>query len=401
MSAELSTCGLNHKTAPLSLRERLVIPEESLQEALQSLSKETSVEEAVILSTCHRTEIYTKNMHTSKIIQWMSSFHKIPAEKIIPHFYSYQHQTSFSHAVRVASGLDSMVLGEPQIFGQLKNAVKISHHVGMLRNLKGTFDHVFSVAKKIRTETEIGLHPVSLGYAILQLARNIFENISHCTVLFIGAGEMITLVGKYFQQQKLSKFFIANRTLYNAEKTAFLFEAKPLSLQEIPQAFLEADIVVSAIHSMTPLIGKGMVETAIKQRKHRPILMIDLAVPRNIENEIKSLEDVYLYHLEDLQEIIAKNQEKRKSAVEAAESIIAIETQKFYDHFSTRKVSKLVQAYRARMHVIRDEIVKQALREISLGDKPEEVLEKMAYQLTNKLLHEPSQWIKNKESEWI
>jgi glutamyl-tRNA reductase len=400
MSAEIVACGLNHKTAPLELREKLVFREDNLASALKALSFDASVEEAVILSTCHRTEIYASQLAPEKAMQWLSHFHRLPVERLAPHFYCYKNEETISHAIRVASGLDSMVFGEPQIFGQLKTAVNASKKAKMLGTTLGRiFDYVFSTTKQIRTETEIGAHPVSLGYAIMRLARNIFENISHCTVLFIGAGEMISLVGKYFQQQQLSQFIIANRTAINAEKTAFFLNAQSISLQEIPEALDKADIVISAIHSLTPLIGKGLVETAVKHRKHRPILMVDLAVPRNIETEIKSLQDIYLYHLDDLQTILSKNREKRKNAIDAAESIIQGETQKFYEGLSVLKASAEIQHYRARMHAVREKLIQYALRELSLGDKPEDVIEKMAYQLTNKLLHEPCLWIKNNQRE--
>jgi len=395
LSLPLVVCGLNHKTAPLEVREKFVFTSEALPASLKLFASATGIPEAVILSTCNRTEIYSYTEDSGSVLSWLANFHGVSLTLLKNHVYVYQKQQTVKHAFRVASGLDSMVLGENQILGQLKQAVNTAEKAGTLGGkLRNLFDHAFYSAKQIRTETEIGSNPVTLGYAILQLAKNIFTDLKHSRVLLIGAGEVIDLVSRYFESQGIREFLIANRTYSHTEKISAHLKANIISLQEIPEYLQKTDIIVSAIHHMTPLIGKGMVETALKKRKHRPLLMIDLAVPRNIETEIKSMEDVYLYHMDDLQSILENNTEKRHDSVKTAEEMIEIQTNLFYEEMNTLKYNKLIQSYRARMHKARDEVLKTALREYTMGDKPEEILQKMAYLLTNKLLHDPCLWLK-------
>lgn len=398
LSLPLVVCGLNHKTAPVEIREKFVFTSEALPASLKLLTSETDVSEAVILSTCNRTEIYSNTEDSDSVLNWLARFHQISISTLKNHAYTHTKQQAVKHTLRVASSLDSMVLGETQILGQLKQAVNTAEKAGTLGGvLRKLFDHTFSTAKQIRTETDVGSNPVTLGYAILQIAKNIFTDLKRCRVLLIGAGEVIDLVGKYFESQKITEFLLANRTYSHTEKISLYLKARTISLQEIPENLQDADIVISAIHHLTPLIGKGMVETALRRRKHRPLLMIDLAVPRNIETEIKSMEDVYLYNIDELQSILEENTQKRRNSVKMAEEIIEVQTSLFYKELNSLKTNKLIQSYRARMHKIRDEVLKNALREQTMGDKPEEVLQKMAYSLTNKLLHEPCLWLRESE----
>jgi glutamyl-tRNA reductase len=398
MSSEpLVVCGLNHKTAPVEVREKFVFTDETLPDSLKSLVLSTGIEEAVILSTCNRTEIYSQTEDYESVLSWLAQSQSVPLDILKAHAYVYLQEKTVKHALRVASGIDSMVLGEPQILGQLKQAVNTAHHTGTLTSkgkLRRFFDYTFYAARQIRSETAVGSNPVSLGYAILHLAKNIFADLNRCRVLLIGAGEIIDLVAKYFQTRGITEFLLANRTFSTAEKIGLTLQASTISLQEIAKYLPEVDIVVSAIHTLMPLVGKGMVETALKRRKYRPLLMIDLAVPRNMETEIKSLEGVYLYHMDELQSILAENDKKRHHSVKMAEEMISSQTDRFYEEINYLKTNKLIQTYRVRMHKVRDEILQKALREIEMGDTPEEVLQKMAYLLTNKLLHDPCLWLK-------
>jgi len=395
LSLPLVVCGLNHKTAPVEIREKFVFASEALPASLKIFSRETGITEAVILSTCNRTEIYSTTEDSASVLNWLARFHQVSLATLKDHSYIHTQQQTVKHALRVASGLDSMVLGETQVLGQLKQAVNTAENAGTLGGkLRKLFDHTFSAAKKIRTETEVGANPVSLGHAVVHLAKNIFADLKCCRVLLIGAGEVIDIVGRYFESHGISEFLLANRTYAHIEKNCLYLKADAISLQEISDYIQNTDIVVSAIHHLTPLIGKGMVETALKKRKHRPLLMIDLAVPRNMETEIKSMEDVYLYHMDDLQTILEDNSQKRRDSVKTAEEIIDLQTNLFYEELNRLKTNKLIQSYRSGMHKIRDDVLKAALREYAMGDKPEEILQKMAYLLTNKLLHDPCLWLK-------
>lgn len=348
----ISCCGINHKTAPVELREKIAFQESQLEASLKSFKTYTGFEEAVILSTCNRTEIYTTHIqpssenseNTVKIIDWLAEHHRVSKQTLTHHLYSHQHHSAVvKHAMRVASGLDSLLIGETQIVGQLKSAVNIAEKTGFLgKKLKDLFEHAFQSAKKIRTQTNIGAHSLSLGQVVVKLAKSLFENIADKKVLMIGAGEVINSAAKYLQTHDIQQFWIANRTYSNAEKlytvlnsshTAHASKIDILSLQEIPAILPKVDILISAIHHVSPVIGKGMVETAIKSRKHKPVLMIDLAVPRNIESEIKSLEDVYLYNMDDLQGVLNDNKQKKQLACIYAEELIETQTQEYLQKF--------------------------------------------------------------------
>ena len=313
----LLTCGINYKTAKLALREQLAITPEKLPDTLNNLVQQAHIQEAAILSTCNRTEIYCEAKDNIILLDWLSEYHRIPANELQPHYYQYHDQAAFKHALRVASGLDSMILGEPEIFGQMKDAVAHAEKIGTLgARLKQIFSAIFSASKQVRTETSIGANTLSIATITTTLAKRIFADLKQCKVLCIGAGDTIELVAKHLIGQSIAQLFIANRTFTRAEQLANKFSATPMSLTELTDYLFQADIVVAATLSPLPILGKGIVERALKKRKHKPMLMIDLGVPRDIESEISQLNDVYLYTLDDLQKFIQENKDKRNLAAQ-------------------------------------------------------------------------------------
>jgi glutamyl-tRNA reductase len=388
----LLACGLNYKTTPIEIREKFNFSRERMTSALKEFVEETKTKGAVILSTCNRTEVYTEGQSKDVISGWLSRSCGLSLSTLSSHLYVYEDHHTVKHALRVASGIDSMILGETQVFGQLKEAVHIAEQAGTLGiSLRRLFDHVFSVAKEVRTTTEIGANPVSLGYAVMQLAKNIFSHLNNCRILFVGAGEVVESISKYLYDRGFTNFLVANRTV---SKDILPVQIPTISLQEIPTYLHEADIVISAVHNLIPIIGKGMAETAIKQRKQRPMLMIDLAVPRNIEKEIKKLQDVYLYDIDDMKYILEESWSKKKELINKAESIIQSQTEHFFAELNVLKISNTLSQYRQKMNGLRDEIIKDAMHELETGNPPQEVIQKMAYQLSNKFLHDPCVWIR-------
>lgn len=389
----LIVCGLNHKTAPLALREKVIFLAEDLNVPLADLAKLPGVNEAVIVSTCNRTEIYCDNSHQvpPNLVDWLAKWHHVSPASLIPHLYSYQDQLAVRHLFRVASGLDSMMLGETQIVWQLKQAVAIAEKVGTLgAHLHRLFRHAFNVSKKIRTQTEIGVNPITLGYVVVHLAKHIFADLPRCHILLIGAGETIQHIAQHLHAQGIHQLIVANRTAINAQSLVETFAAQKITLQDIPEYLPQVDIVVAATASQLPVLGKGTVESALKQRKHRPMLMIDLAVPRDIEPEVSQLEDIYLYAIDDLQTILEENRAKRIDAAKAAETIIDVQSQHFISSLRTLEVASLIRHYREHIMALRDKELAKALEELNLGNNPKEVLEKFSYSLTNKFLHQPS-----------
>lgn len=315
--------GLNHHTAPLSVREKLAFPAEVLPNALESLVGSQAAREAAIVSTCNRTEIYCNSNNPEQALQWLSHYHGLPVEELRPYLYQLDASSAARHAFRVASGLDSMVLGETQILGQLKDAVRTAENVGTLGSLlNGLFQRTFAVAKEVRSSTAVGSSSVSMSAAAVKLAEQIFPTIGELNILFIGAGEMIELVATHFAAREPSCITIANRTLERGQKLAEQFGGNAITLSELPDVLHRYDVVVTSTASQLPIVGKGLVERAIKARRHRPIFMLDLAVPRDIEIEVGKLDDVYLYTVDDIASIVEVGKEARQSAAEEAESII-------------------------------------------------------------------------------
>ncbi|WP_374553892.1 glutamyl-tRNA reductase [Aquitalea pelogenes] len=384
--------GLNHHTAPLSVREKLAFPAEVLPNALESLVGSQAAREAAIVSTCNRTEIYCNSNNPEQALQWLSQYHGLPVEELRPYLYQLDASSAARHAFRVASGLDSMVLGETQILGQLKDAVRTAENVGTLGSLlNGLFQRTFAVAKEVRSSTAVGSSSVSMSAAAVKLAEQIFPTIGELNILFIGAGEMIELVATHFAAREPSCITIANRTLERGQKLAEQFGGNAITLSELPDVLHRYDVVVTSTASQLPLVGKGLVERALKARRHRPIFMLDLAVPRDIEIEVGKLNDVYLYTVDDIASIVEVGKEARQSAAEEAESIIQARVAEFNDWLKKRETVPLIRALRDEAERTRRHALEAALKQLAKGTEPEKVLESLSLQLTNKLMHPPTQ----------
>ena len=394
--------GLNHTTAPLEVREKVTFASETLPDALLELQTRANVEEAAILSTCNRTEIYCnmEEYNTSKAIDWFSGFHGFKQTELQPFIYSHPDADAVKHVLRVASGLDSMVLGEPQVLGQLKSAYQTAMTTGSIGQMLGRlFQHSFKVAKEIRSNTAIGSHPVSVAFAAVRLAQQIFGDLSKHTALLIGAGETIELVAKHLHDSQLQRMIIANRTLERSQRLAHECAAYAITLSDIPQHLDEADIIISSTASQLPILGKGAIETAIKKRKHRPIFIVDIAVPRDIEPEAGDLDDVYLYTVDDLKEVIEENIRSRQEAAKQAEEIIDTQVIHFMDWISSLDTVSTIRALREQAANMQQEAVEVALRKLQSGNDPEQVLQEVTRSLTNKLIHNPSSQLRQADDE--
>ena len=384
--------GLNHHTAPLSVREKLAFPAEVLPKALESLVQSAAAREAAIVSTCNRTEIYCNSSDPDAALNWLSRFHSLPLAELKPYLYQLDAASAARHAFRVASGLDSMVLGETQILGQIKDAVRTAERVGTLGPLlNGLFQKTFAVAKDVRSSTAVGASSVSMSAAAVKLAEQIFPTVGELNVLFIGAGEMIELVATHFAARQPQKLTVANRTLERGQRLAAEFGGNAITLSELPDQLQHYDVVVSSTASQLPIIGKGMVERAIKARRHRPMFMLDLAVPRDIEAEVGRMDDVYLYTVDDIASIVEVGQQARNQAAEEAEAIINHRVVEFVDWLKRRESVPLIRALRDESERIRRHAMDAALKQLARGDTPEKVLEALSLQLTNKLMHPPTQ----------
>ncbi|MEG3768141.1 glutamyl-tRNA reductase [Alteromonas sp. 14N.309.X.WAT.G.H12] len=388
----LTALGINHKTAPVALREKVAFTPDSLVSALASLKGLSSVDESVIISTCNRTEVYIKGRNVkTDIIYWLADFHGVSADDIQNHSYFYEHEDAVRHVMRVASGLDSLILGEPQILGQIKQAFSDAKHSGTVGSeFERLFQHTFSVAKRVRSETEIGANAVSVAFAAVQLAKHIFSALPKRSVLLVGAGETIELVAQHLKEQGVNRLAVANRTVTRAETLAKQLDADVLTLSQLPEHLHDFDIVISSTASQLPLIGKGMVENALKKRRNLPIFMVDLAVPRDIESQVNELSDAYLYTVDDLQHIVEQNLASREVAAQEAETIIAEQAKVFLNWKQAQKSISLVRQYRERGMASRDEAVARALNQLAEGKPAEDIMQELAYKLTNALMHGPT-----------
>ncbi|MDO7084444.1 glutamyl-tRNA reductase [Pseudocolwellia sp. AS88] len=388
--------GINHKTAPVSVREKISFNPDALSTALQSMLNTVKCKEAVILSTCNRTELYlvqdeALDITQERLINWLEQYHNVPASTILPSLYVHQGQQAVNHMMRVACGLDSLVLGEPQILGQMKQAYGQAKAAGsMALVMDRLFQRTFGVAKQVRTETEIGASAVSVAFASVNLAKHIFANLEKVRVLLVGAGETIELVAKHLYENKVGKITVANRTIARAEVMAEKFGGKAITLAQIPEQMIHSDIVITSTGSTLPLIGKGMVEGALAKRKHQPIFMVDLAVPRDIEEQVADLEDVFLYTVDDLQSIIAKNMENRRKAAVEAESIVNIQANSFMSWLRGLNTQDTVVSYRKQCLEERDQLLKRALLQLESDKDPAAVVAELATKLTNKFMHAPT-----------
>ncbi|OQW74447.1 MAG: glutamyl-tRNA reductase [Proteobacteria bacterium ST_bin11] len=388
----LLAVGINYNTAPVAIRERLAFPTEMLDNTLRNLWNVREISEAAILSTCNRTEFYYQadSDNQSLLVEWIADNKQLRPADFTPYLYSYKDSQSIRHMFRVACGLDSMILGEPQILGQMKNAYHAASQAGTLgRNLSKLFQHTFSAAKKVRTDTAIGSSPVSVAFAAVQLAQQIFDKLSEQTALLIGAGETIELTARHLYQHGIGRIIIANRTYDKAHALAMQFNGYAINLAELPNHLAEADIVVSSTASQLPILGKGRVESAIKIRKHKPMFMVDLAVPRDIEAEVAQLRDVYLYTVDDLQNTVNQNMDSRRRAAEQAEEIIDTQVEHFMAWLRSQGAQETIRDYRTQAEQTRDEALQRALAQLNSGAAADEVLQRLAHTLTNKLIHTP------------
>lgn len=394
--------GINHTSAPVELREKVAFTPEQLVDALHDISANADLAEVAILSTCNRTEVIATSPGTDStpVVEWLADYHGIARSDLESSIYRCLNREAALHAMRVASGLDSMVVGEPQILGQFKDCFEQARRIGTL----GTeLDHLaqttFRIAKKVRTETAIGENSVSVASTAVTLAGQLFSDLTTCNILLIGAGETIELVGRHLHAAGIRKLTIANRTLDNARRLAELFDGQAIDLQSIPGRLGDMDIVIASTASQLPILGKGTVERALKSRKHRPILMVDLAVPRDIEPEVASLRDIYLYSVDDLQEIIDLNLSNREQAAGDAEAIVQQEVANYRSRQELKAADELVVRFREQHMQLKESELAKALTRLEKGEDPTTVVNQLANQLTNKIIHTPSVQLKNAVAE--
>lgn len=389
--------GINHKTASVAVRERVAFTPEKLVEALRELCRLTPSREAAILSTCNRSELYLEQdaLAVDEVLAWLADFHQLNVAELRDCAYVHADEAAVRHMMRVACGLDSLVLGEPQILGQMKSAYAVAREAGTVGPLLGRlFQATFSTAKTVRTDTAIGENPVSVAFAAVSLAKQIFADLHRSQALLIGAGETITLVARHLYEQGVKRIVVANRTLERASQLAEQFGAHAVLLSEIPNELVNSDIVISSTASHLPILGKGAVERALKQRRYKPIFMVDIAVPRDIEPEVGNLDDVYLYTVDDLHEVIEENLKSRQGAARAAEELVANGADEFMLRLRELAAVDVLKAYRQQCESLRDEELAKAQRALANGSPAEEVLQQLARGLTNKLLHAPSVQLK-------
>ncbi|WP_260259064.1 glutamyl-tRNA reductase [Vibrio intestinalis] len=389
----LLAIGINHNTASVELREKVAFGPEKLPQALLQLSENPHVNGSVIVSTCNRTEVYcdVKPSGKSKVVDWLSQFHQVSPEELKPSLYIHEEQAAIRHLMRVSCGLDSLVLGEPQILGQVKQAFSDSRDQKSVNTaMEKWFQKTFSVAKRVRTETDIGGNAVSVAYAACTLAKHIFESLQQSTVLLVGAGETIELVAKHLAGNGCTNMIVANRTKERAQLLANEFGAEVISLPEIPEHLPRADIVISSTASPLPIIGKGMVETALKSRRYQPMLLVDIAVPRDIESQVGDLNDAYLYTVDDLQSIVDSNIEQRKVEAIQAEAIVSEESAAFMSWMRSLQGVDSIREYRQSANEIREELLARSIQALAAGGDPEKVLLELSNKLTNRLIHAPT-----------
>jgi len=386
----LFALGLNHTTAPLAVRERVTFGAEVLADALRELAATRMAREAVILSTCNRTEVYFRGDSPSGVAQWLERFHGLPGDALAPHLYTLPNERAVSHAFRVASGLDSMVLGEPQILGQMKQAVRVAESAGSLGLvLNRLFQRTFAVAKDVRSKTDIGSASISMAAAAVKLAERIFPSLAKQRLLLVGAGEMIELAATHFAARKPRTITVANRTIERGEALADRLGATAMTLADLPERLSQFDIVVTCTASTLPIIGKGLLERVIRERRHAPMFIVDLGVPRDVEPEAAALEDIFMYSVDDLSEIVKGNLNVRREAVDAAERMIAEQTTHFLQWLEGRTVVPTITAISTHHDALRAAELERARGMLAAGASPDQVLDALARGLTNKLLHAP------------
>lgn len=397
---QLLAFGVNHRTAPLAVREQVVFHAESMAQALRDLVDRRPVKEAAIISTCNRTEVYCNTDAPDLAIDWLAGYHRLKPQQLAPYVYRLPQEQAVKHAFRVASGLDSMVLGEPQILGQFKNAVRTAEAAGTLGLLLNKlFQRTFSVAKTVRSETDIGASTVSMAAAAVQLAERIYPSIAGQSLLFVGAGEMIDLCATHFAAHHPKRMTFANRTPERAQQLADRFLGRTITLNDLPTQLALYDIVICCTANPLPIIGKGLVESALRARRHRPMLMFDLAVPRDVEGEVGKLDDVFLYTVDDLGKIAREGADVRQNAVSQAEVIIENQVTDFMHWLGNRELVPTIRALRDSAERARRHELDRAQRRLARGDDPQRVLEELSSALTNKFLHAPTHALNHASDE--
>jgi len=433
----IHTLGINHKTASVEVREKVAFAPEHLPDVHHLVCELPAISEAVIVSTCNRSEIYFsvngvangqpltltgqnplpvaqqshgqgKNGQShysdhetfNQVLKWLAEYHQISYSELQAASYQYVGLDAVSHLAKVASGLDSMVLGEPQILGQLKSAYAVaqeSQTVG--HDLNRLFQHSFQVAKEVRTQTAIGENPVSVAYAAVSLSTHIFADLSTCTALLIGAGETIDLVAQHLREKGVTNIIVANRTLTRAQALAEEFGARAIMLGDIPDHLHEADIVISSTASQLPILGKGTVESALRQRRHAPMFMVDIAVPRDIEPQVGQLSDVYLYTVDDLKEVIDENKKSREAAAAEAHEIVMAQTHRYAEQQRALGAVDTIKSFRTHVNDLKDAELARAKKRLAAGEDPQKVLDQLANGLANKFAHHPTTRLKQASAE--
>lgn len=396
--------GLNHHTAPLDVRERAAVAAEHLQDALVDIRKRPEIHEATILSTCNRTEVYchVREDQISVVSDWLCEFHDLREDDVSPYIYAHAGQQAVKHAFRVASGLDSLVLGEPQILGQMKTAFAQAHRNGNTgKVLNRLFQTTFSVAKQVRSSTSIGSNAVSVAYAAVAMAKQIFSDIADQTVLLVGAGETIELACRHLYSQGVRNLIVANRTVSRAKGLAQEFNAQAISLHELPSRLSDADIVFSSTGSTLPILGKGAFESALKLRKNKSMFVVDLAVPRDVEAEVGDLRNVFLYTIDDLEQVVNDNVASRQQAAVEAEKIVEDQTLQFMHWYNSLRSIPTIRQLRDRTTELTHLQTENAIRRLENGEPADQVLREFARTLSRKFTHLPTEKLRQNHDEQL
>lgn len=388
---KLFTLGVNHETAPIDIREKVSFTAESIQHAIADLKQKSLIKECIILSTCNRTEIYgvASQPKLDKILIWLHQYFELKHDSLTPYLYEHKEHEAVKHIMRVSTGLNSLVLGEPQILGQIKDAYNAGHKADSIHHtLENLFQQIFKTAKQVRTDTRIGSSPVSVAFSAVSLSKQFFGDFSQQTALLLGAGETIKLVARHLKENNIGKLIIANRTLSKAHKLAETLGGYAIELHEIPEHLHEADIIIGSTASPTPILLKSHIKKALKKRRQSPMFIVDIAIPRDIEASVGEFNNAYLYTVDDLKEIIDENKLSRQNAALEADKIICVQAEAFCTQYkSIQQVNPLIQTYRQDAYQLKDNAIQEALHHLEKGDSPEQVIIKLANQLTNRLLH--------------
>ncbi len=389
----LLALGLNHHTAPVDIRERVAIGDEQLPNALLALQNLPAVNEATIVSTCNRTEIYCgmQGNDSTPVLHWLHHYLDLNQPQFNDYLFRHTDRDVVHHLMRVCSGLDSLVVGEPQILGQMKQAYSNASAAGTVGSeLTPLFQSAFSAAKLVRTDTEIGSNPVSVAFAAVSLAKQIFTDLAKHGALLIGAGDTMRLAAQHLVAQGVTDTYIANRTVERARVLAEEVGGQSLALSDIGDALAKVDIVITATGSSLPILGKGAIEKALKARRYRPMLIVDIAVPRDVEPEVGDLDSVFLYSVDDLQGVIETNLQSRQAAAEQAEEIIRNEVEHFQRKARARTATDSIRLYRETVSALQADLLAKAQSQLAAGQDPKDVLQHFAHSLTNKMMHEPT-----------